>query len=312
MNEPAAPYATETIEESAGAADIYTRAINTPEVRELAKATDSLASHYDTYQVSNDVEYADGAEELKRIKGQQQILEDRRFAITRPMDAAKKAVMDFFRPFSDRLDDAEIHVKRALTGYATEQKRIADEAARIERQRQEKEARRLREEAKAADEAAAKKERDRLAELQRKEDERAAEEAERLAEERKAAKTEEDQRRAKEQEEAAQKRRDDEQERLHQDRLASEAAERERTARAETLETRAETVTTAPVATAPKVKGISTRKKWSYEVVDLGQVPREYLMLNGVAVGGVVRALKGETNIPGIRVVSEDIMSARK
>jgi hypothetical protein len=309
MNEPEAPY---EIDPDLAAAGIYTKAINTPEVRELAKATDSLASHYDTYQVSNDVEYADGAEELRRIKQQQDILETRRFAITRPMDAAKKAVMDFFRPYSDRLDDAEIHVKRALTGYATEQKRIADEAARVERQRQEKEAKRLREEAAAADEAAAKKERDRLAELQRKEDERAAEEAERLATERAAAKTEEDQRRAEEQEKAAQKRRDDEQERLHQERLASEAKERERTARAETLETRAETVTTAPVATAPKVKGISTRKKWSYEVVDIALVPREYLMLNGVAIGGVVRALKGETNIPGIRVVSEDIMSARK
>jgi len=312
MTEDQPPYEHETIEGAAAGADIYTRAINTPEVRELAKATDSLASHYDTYQVSNDVEYADGAEELKRIKQQQQILEDRRFAITRPMDAAKKAVMDFFRPFSDRLDDAEIHVKRALTGYATEQKRIADEAARIERQRAEKEAARLREEARVADELAAKKERDRLAELQRKEDERAAEEAERLAIERAAAKTEEDQRRAEEQEQAAEQRRQDEQDRLHQERLASEASERERTARAETLEARAETASTAPVASAPKVKGISTRKVWKFEVINQGMIPAEYLVPDTVAIGGVVRALKNKTNIPGIRVFAEDTMSARK
>ncbi len=311
MNEPAAPYETE-IDPDLAAADIYTKAINTQEIRTLATETDQLASHYTNYAVSNDVEYADGAEELKRIKQQQQILEDRRFAITRPMDAAKKAVMDFFRPFSDRLDDAEIHVKRALTGYAVEQKRIADEAARIERQRQEKEAKRLREEARAADEAAAKKERDRLAELQRKEDERAAEEAERLAVERKAAKTEEDKKRAIEQEAAAQQRRDDEQERLHQERLASEADARERTARAETLETRAETVTTAPVAPAPKVKGISTRKVWKFEIIDQAKIPNEYLVPNTTAIGGVVRALKGATNIPGIRVYAEDSMSARK
>ena len=66
------------------------------------------------------------------------------------------------------------------------------------------------------------------------------------------------------------------------------------------------------MATAPKVKGISTRKKWSFEIVDAAKIPREYLVPNEVAIGGVVRALKGATNIPGIRVVSTDIMSARK
>lgn len=311
MNEESPPYET-TIEEGAAGADIYTRSINTPEVRALAKETDQLVGHYQGYQVTTDLEYADGAEELRRIKNQQSVLEERRFAITRPMDAAKKAVMDFFRPFSDRLDDAEIHVKKALTDYSTEQKRIADEAARIERQRAEKEAARLREEARIADELAAKKERDRLAELQRKEDIRAEEEAARLADERAAAKTEEDKKRAEEQEAAAEARRQAEQDRLHQERLDSEAAERERTARAETLEARAEAKTTAPVAAAPKVKGISTRKKWSFEIVDQAKIPREYLIPNEVAIGGVVRALKGATNIPGIRVVSTDIMSARK
>ena len=312
MTEDHPPYADPVLEENAQGADLYTRSINTPEVRALAKETDNLVGHYEGYAVTNDVEYADGAEELKRIKNQQSVLEERRFAITRPMDAAKKAVMDFFRPFSDRLDDAEIHVKKALTDYATEQKRIADEAARVERQRAEKEAKRLREEAEEADRKAAAKERERLAELQRKEDERAAEEAKRLAAERAAAKTEEDEQRAKEQEEAAEARRQREQDRLHQERLDSEAEQRERTARAETLETRAETVSTAPVATAPKVKGISTRKKWSFEIVDVDKIPREYLVPNEVAIGGVVRALKGATNIPGVRVVSTDIMSARK
>ncbi len=301
-----------TIEQDAAGADIYTRSINTPEVRALAKETDQLVGHYDGYAVTNDVQYADGAEELRRIKQQQSLLEERRFAITRPMDAAKKAVMDFFRPFSDRLDDAEMHVKKALTGYATEQKRIADEAARKERERAEKEAKRLREEAEEADRKAAAKERDRLAELQRKEDERAAAEAERLAAEKAAAKTEEDQQRAKEQEEAAEARRQKEQDRLHQERLDSEAEQRERTARAATLETRAETVTTAPVAPAPKVKGISTRKVWKFEIIDQAKIPNEYLQPNTTAIGGVVRALKGNTNIPGIRVYAEDTMSARK
>jgi hypothetical protein len=301
-----------TIEQEATAAGLYTQAVNTPEVRALAKETDQLTSHYEGFLVQNDVQYIDGAEELRRIKGQQALLEEKRFAITRPMDSAKKAVMDFFRPFSDRLDDAERHVKKALTDYKTAQDRIAAEAARIERQRAEKEAKRLREEAEEADRKAAEKERERLAELQRKADERQAVEDARLAEERATAKTEDDKRRAEEQEVAAQARRDREQEELHQARLDSEKEQRERTARAATLEERAETATTAPTIAAPKVKGISTRKIWKFEIVDAGKIPREYLVPNEVAIAGVVRALKNATNIPGIRVYSKDTMSSGK
>ncbi len=53
--------------------------------------------------------------------------------------------------------------------------------------------------------------------------------------------------------------------------------------------------------TTPKVSGISFRETWKYKVVDLSKVPREYLMLDAVKVGGVVRALKAGTNIPGIQ-----------
>lgn len=281
-------------------------------VTALTNETNALVTNYEEFAITNDIGYVEAADDLKIIKQQLDKVEEERFAITRPMDSAKKAVMDFFRPFADRLTDAERHVKKAMVDYKTEQDRIAQEEARKERERAEKEARRLREEARKADELAAKKERDRLAELQRKEDERAAQEAEKLAEERAAAKTEEDQRRAQEQEDAAEKRRQEEQDRLHQERLDAEAAERERTARAETLEERAETRTTAPTVHAPKVKGVSTRKIWKFEIIDQGKIPREYLVPNTTAIGGVVRALKINTNIPGIRVYSEDVVSARK
>lgn len=283
-----------------------------PKVTKLANETNALVTNYEGFTILNDIGYRDAADDLKIIKGQLDQVEEQRFAITRPMDAAKKAVMDFFRPFADRLGDAERHVKKAMVDYKTEQDRIAQEAARKEREKAEKEAARLREEARIADEKAAAKERDRLAELQRKEDERAAEEAERLAAERAAAKTEEDEKRAQEQEAAAEKRRQEEQDRLHQERLDAEAAQRERTARAETLEQRAETATTAPTVHAPKVKGVSTRKVWKFEIIDQGKIPREYLVPNTTAIGGVVRALKNNTNIPGIRVYAEDVVSARK
>lgn len=57
------------------------------------------------------------------------------------------------------------------------------------------------------------------------------------------------------------------------------------------------------VAAAPKVAGISYGEVWDFEVTDEALVPREYLMLDDVKIGRVVRAMKGSTNIPGIKAV---------
>jgi len=55
----------------------------------------------------------------------------------------------------------------------------------------------------------------------------------------------------------------------------------------------------------PKVAGISFSTTWRFRVVDPTKVPREYLAVDTLKVGGVVRAMKGETNIPGIEVYAE-------
>jgi hypothetical protein len=227
------------------------------------------------------------------------------------MDTAKQKILDLFRVPMMRLEQAEATIKMTMVKYKDEQDRLAREQQRIERERAEKEAARLREEARKADEIAAEKERKRLAEEQAKADERAAAERERIAEERAAAKSADDQRRVQEQEEAANRRREEEQERLHQERLAAEAEQRERTARAETLEARAEITTTAPVRPgSPKVKGISTRKKWTFEIVDSEKVPDKYKTIDMKKIRGVVQALKADAHIPGVRVYAETIMSA--
>ncbi len=66
----------------------------------------------------------------------------------------------------------------------------------------------------------------------------------------------------------------------------------------------------APVPTAPKVKGVSKRKVWKFEVTDVSELPPEYLIANEKAIGGVVRALKDKTNIPGVRVYFEETLAA--
>jgi len=103
--------------------------------------------------------------------------------------------------------------------------------------------------------------------------------------------------------------------RKDRERLAREAAKAEeagRTERAETLRDRAEVVTAAPPPpAAPKVSGIAERKVWKFEVTDPSKVPDEYKTIDERKIGGVVRALKGDTSIPGVRVWEESSLAAR-
>lgn len=60
----------------------------------------------------------------------------------------------------------------------------------------------------------------------------------------------------------------------------------------------------------PKVTGISYRDVWRFRIVDATNIPREYLCVDEPRIGGVVRAMKGATNIPGIEVYAEKVASA--
>lgn len=65
---------------------------------------------------------------LKTIKGRQKALSDLRLSITRPMDAAKKQVLELFQPTVDRLATAERTIKGAVLTYTQEQARLQREA----------------------------------------------------------------------------------------------------------------------------------------------------------------------------------------
>jgi hypothetical protein len=62
--------------------------------------------------------------------------------------------------------------------------------------------------------------------------------------------------------------------------------------------------------TTPKVSGLSYREQWRFRITDPAKVPREFLVVDSVKIGGVVRALKGETKIPGVQVYSEKVAAA--
>ena len=82
------------------------------------------------------------ADVLSDVKARIRLLDDRRKAITAPLDAAKKSVMDLFRPAADAGADIERELKGKIGAYMTEQERIrreeqakAEEKARKERER---------------------------------------------------------------------------------------------------------------------------------------------------------------------------------
>jgi hypothetical protein len=121
---------------------------------------------------------------------------------------------------------------------------------------------------------------------------------------------EEAKRRLKAQEEAQKEAQKEAEAKAEEDALLLEA-----TGDAEAAEAvRSEPVVAPPVVVSPveKPAGIATQSVWKWVVRDEGAVPREYLVLDEKKIGGVVRAMKSATNIPGIQVYEEKIIKTSK
>ncbi len=104
--------------------------------------------------------------------------------------------------------------------------------------------------------------------------------------------------------------------RRQQERALAEAAALEAAGEVEEAAALLEDATTAPApvvvlpSSTPKVSGISYKSIWKFRIVDANKVPREFLCVDAVRIGGVVRALKGATKIPGVEVYEEQIAAA--
>jgi len=57
----------------------------------------------------------------------------------------------------------------------------------------------------------------------------------------------------------------------------------------------------------PRVQGLSFRTVWKFHIKDVTAIPRQYMTPDMVKIGGVVRAMKGQTNIPGLEVYEERV-----
>ena len=99
-----------------------------PEVQALVAEAETFGvAHYEI--VSAD-EYERAAGELKRIKTGLDILETERKKATRPLDEAKRVIMDWFRKPEALFKAGEKARKDAMIRYDDEQARIAREAQR--------------------------------------------------------------------------------------------------------------------------------------------------------------------------------------
>ena len=75
-----------------------------------------------------------------------------------------------------------------------------------------------------------------------------------------------------------------------------------------------EPVQVAPVVlpkATPKLEGVYTREDWDFVIEDESKIPRQFLQPNLVAIRGFVKSLKGNANIPGVKVFKKQIVSAR-
>lgn len=121
--------------------------INDPKALQLAQEAESTLTLAKEYVIDGPEMYELAATELKTIKGKAKELDELRKSMTRPLDDAKKRIMDFFAKPLQFLNDAEGLLKRSMLTYDREQERKRQEeeerlraAARAEQERLQKEA----------------------------------------------------------------------------------------------------------------------------------------------------------------------------
>lgn len=245
-----------------------------------------MLANAEGYVIDSPTMYELAAEDLRAVKALAKQVEEKRTAITGPLNTAVKAVNNLFRAPATYLEKAEATLKGAMLTYDREQQRKADEARR-------------------AAEKAAREERERIEAAAREAERVAREEAERIAAAAALAA------KAGDAEKAA--------ELQQQSIAAAEAGANE----ARSLELSAELVTATPVpiATAtPKVSGLSTRQNWKARLTDkmaliqfIATHPehQHLLDINQSALNQLAKAQKDAMNLPGVEAYPDAVIAAR-
>lgn len=231
-------------------------------------------------------------EAVQLCAGRMKATEKRRKDLLSPFRDFVTKVNAEYKTATDALDKGIRHAKANISTYQ-------HEVAERQRKAAEAEAARIQKNAEAR------------AETQRKKEEAAVKAAEEAAKAAEAATSDFDKQAAQEEQEAAE---------AEAVRRAEEAEQIRMEAEMEAENAKAAVATQA----APKAKGVSSRKNWKGEVIDLpaflkavaaGNDPRlkaELLKVNQPALNKLVKALEdGLKDVPGLRVFYEDVVSVR-
>lgn len=126
-------------------------AVNRDELVSEGLATLEIAR---SFEITTQSTYELAADEVRDIKFRIRTLDEKRKSITSKFDEAKKAVMELFKPGIEKLEAAKTYYESGMVRWAREQERIkaeaqarAEAAARAERERLEAEARKIEEKA---------------------------------------------------------------------------------------------------------------------------------------------------------------------
>jgi len=130
-------------------ANTTTVTVHNPDQAYMARAAQSAIGLVEAFEIVDAASFELAADELRGIKRRAAELDEKRKAITKPLDDAKKAVMDLFRGPIELLTKAEGLLKGKMLDYQREEQRKANEARMLAEKAAQEERVRLRKEAEA-------------------------------------------------------------------------------------------------------------------------------------------------------------------
>ena len=93
------------------------------EAKEVSESTDLLLQEAKDFKIKTVADLEISANILKTIKQRKKKIDEVRKSLTRPLDAAKKRIMDFFRPAENKLAEAENEMQKTILEYRAEERR---------------------------------------------------------------------------------------------------------------------------------------------------------------------------------------------
>jgi hypothetical protein len=250
----AKPKTAPSPEPAASPKNLVQLSIPTPD-GDAASESNKALIYAESFAVVSASDSAKAQEARARLNTRIKTLIEARLALTRPIDAAKKTIMDFFAGPIATLTRAKGLFDEKVLAYDEEQ----EELRRAEQRRL-----------------------DKIAEDERKRLQAIADETARKA-------REEADKKRREAEAAAAAGRQAEADRL---RAAAARVEEKAADKVEVFETRASSVV-APIAQADtaRIAGTSTRETPVFEILDASQIKPQFMMADEVKIGRVVRSL---------------------